>query len=146
MAVIKVKVWWRELHWHADLCSVQFPSANWRTKDQREEYFQTMEEEQKNVPLLKTLRPTPTPEKTKRQRQQNGNPPCFEYYTCMRLILWVNTRHISITSIIRILSITVCVPIICHSWLNRHYNKIWINHHFFAPKVHFLRLLGAKFQ
>ena len=86
------------------------------------------------------------PRKTNRQRQQNGNPPCFEYYTCMRLILWVNTRHISINSIIRILSITVCVPIICHSWLNHHYNKIWINHHFFAPKVHFLRLFGAKIQ
>ena len=84
MAVIKVKVWWRELHRH-DLCSVQFPSANWRTKDQREEYFQTMEEEQKNVPLLKTLRPTPTPEKTKRQRQQNGNPSLF-------WILYLHTR------------------------------------------------------
>ena len=41
---------------------------------------------------------------------------------------------------------TVSSPIILHSWLNRHYNQIWINLHFFASKVHFLRLFGAKIQ
>ena len=41
---------------------------------------------------------------------------------------------------------TVSTPIILHSWLNHHYNQIWINLHFFASKVHFLRLFGAKIQ
>ena len=41
---------------------------------------------------------------------------------------------------------TVSAPIILHSWLNRHYNQIWITHHFFCPKVHFLRLFWGKNQ
>ena len=32
------------------------------------------------------------------------------------------------------------------SWLNHHYNKIWINRHFFYPKVHLLRLFGVEIK
>ena len=42
--------------------------------------------------------------------------------------------------------ITVSTHIKLHSWLNLQYSKIWINLHFFGPKVHFLRLLWAKFS
>ena len=38
---------------------------------------------------------------------------------------------------------TVSTHIKLHSWLNHQYSKIWINLHFFGPKVHFLRLFEA---
>ena len=42
--------------------------------------------------------------------------------------------------------LTVSAPITHHSWLNHHYNKIWINRHFFYPKVHLLRLFGVEIK
>ena len=39
--------------------------------------------------------------------------------------------------------ITVSMHMNLHSWLNHQYSKIWINLHFFGPKVHFLRLFMA---
>ena len=38
---------------------------------------------------------------------------------------------------------TVSTHINLHSWLNHQCRKIWINLHFFGPKVHFLRLFEA---
>ena len=38
---------------------------------------------------------------------------------------------------------TISTHINLQSWLNHQYSKIWINLHFFGPKVHFLRVLEA---
>ena len=53
-----------------------------------------------------------------------------------------NLFHLSISWSLQYLTNNYCIE--HHSWLNPHYYKIRINRHFFAQKVPFLRLLGAK--
>ena len=81
---------------------------------------------------------------------------CFKKYKSKHPDVPYKRNHLLITDNCRIvlscfgsriftmiLTYTVSTHIKLHSWLNLQYSKIWINLHFFGPKVHFLRLFKA---